>query len=118
MTMEDLHEQGVLLPEEEWGRHRLETTTRRVPLLLAFVLSGAALAVAFLGDGGVLTWIGMGAFLVGLFAIVWMCDRAVVRQRRRVRSERREVAEGEAADGGASPDGGARGRAPVGDGSG
>lgn len=97
MTLEDLREQGVLIPEEEWGRHRLETTTHRVPLLLAFLLSGAALAAAFVGDGGAITWIGMGAFLAGLFAIVWMCDRAVVRQRRRVRRERREVAGGDTA---------------------
>ena len=88
MTIEDLREQGVLLPEEEWGSHSLETTTRSWGLLAAFLTAAASLVVALLGDGGLPTWAGIGTFLVMLFALTWMCDRAVVRQRRRVRRER------------------------------
>ncbi len=88
MTIEDLREHGVLLPEEEWGKADLETTARETPLLLTFLVAGGALAAAFAGDGGTLTWIGTGVFLVCLYAITWMCDRAVLRQRRRVADRR------------------------------
>lgn len=88
MTIEDLREHGVLLPEEEWGKADLETTARETPLLLTFLVAGGALVAAYLGDGGALTWIGTGVFLVCLCAITWMCDRAVLRQRRRVADRR------------------------------
>lgn len=88
MTIEDLREQGVLLPEEEWGAHRLETTTSEGVLLAAFAVALAALVLAYVGAGGILTWVGTGVFLVDLYAITWMCDRAILRQRRRVRRER------------------------------
>ncbi len=59
----------ALLPEEEWGERSLETTVRRVPAVLAFLLAEAGLAAAYLGDGGALTWVA---------------DRAILAQRRRV----------------------------------
>lgn len=89
MTIEDLREQGVLLPEEEWGEHQLETTVRETPLLAAFLVAVGALTAAYIGDGGSTTWIGVTTFLVCLYAIIWMCDRAVRRQRERFRKERR-----------------------------
>lgn len=88
MTIEDLREHGVLLPESEWGTHRLESTTRGLPMLAAFAVAAASLALAYLGDGGAWTWTGTGGVLACLLAITWMCDRAVRRQRRRVRRER------------------------------
>jgi Flp pilus assembly protein TadB len=91
MTIEDLREQDVLLPEEEWGRHRLETTVPEWPLAAAFLVAAASLVVAYLGDGGTTTWIGVGVFLVTLYLITWLVDRAVLRQRERFRRERRET---------------------------
>lgn len=91
MTLEDLREHGVLLPEEEWGAHRLESTTRQAPLLMAFGVAAGSLVATYMGDGGTWTWVGTGAFLVLLLAITWMCDRAVLRQRRRVGRERSEA---------------------------
>lgn len=93
MTIEDLREHGVLLPEDEWGTHRLESTTRQAPLLATFAVAAAALVVAYLGNGGAWTWAGTGAFLACLLAITWMCDRAIRRQRRRFRRERTEAVE-------------------------
>lgn len=92
MTIEDLREHGVLLPEDEWGAHRLESTTRDGALLALFAVAAASLVLAYLGDGGTWTWVGTVAFLVCLLAITWMCDRAVRRQRERVRRERVEAA--------------------------
>lgn len=90
MTIDDLREHGVLLPEEEWGTHELETTVPEWPLLAAFVAAAVAWVLAFLGDGGLLTWIAVAAFLVLLYAVTWTCDRAVTRQRDKFRRERRE----------------------------
>lgn len=88
MALEDLREHGVLLPEEEWGTHELETTVPEWPLLGAFVAAAVAWVLAYLGAGGTLTAVSVAGFLVLLFAITWMCDRAVTRQRARSRRER------------------------------
>ena len=91
MTIEDLEEQGVLLPEEEWGVHELETTTPEVPLALAFAAAVVFWVMIYLGDGGLLTWMGTGLFLLDMFVITLICDRAVLRQRQKFREERREA---------------------------
>jgi hypothetical protein len=87
MSIEDLREQGVLLPEEEWGEHRLETTVPLVPVAVGYVTAVLSLVAMYVGGGGTLTWIGAGTFLVALYTLTWMCDRAVLRQRTRVRRE-------------------------------
>lgn len=91
MTMEDLREHGVLLPEEEWGAHRLETTVPEWPLAAMFVAAAVLWVVAYVGDGGTTTWVAVAGFLVLLYAITWTCDRAVGRQRERFREEHEEV---------------------------
>lgn len=99
MTLEDLREHGVLLPEEEWGEHRLETTVPEWPLAGAFLLAGVALVLTYLGDGGLLTWIAVAVFLALLLAITWICDRGVRAQRRRFRREHRAFEEDRGTDG-------------------
>ncbi len=94
MSIDDLREQGVLLPEEEWGEHRLVTTVPLLPLAIGYVVAVASLVVMYVGAGGLLTWIGAGSFLVALYALTWMCDRAVLRQRARVRRERSAAHDG------------------------
>lgn len=91
MAIEDLRDQGVLLPEDEWGEHRLRTTIRQGPLLVAILVAIGGLVGTYLGDGGGLTWGGVGAFFVGFFGVIGLCDRAIRRQRRRVRRERDDV---------------------------
>lgn len=105
MTIEDLREQDVLLPEEEWGSHRLETTVPEWPLAGAFLVAAASLVVAYLGDGGLATWVAVAVFLVTLYLVTWLVDRAVFRQRRRFHRERRELEEGgDGAPAGDQPD--------------
>lgn len=94
MTIEDLREQGVLLPEEEWGVHKLETTTPEVPLAVSFAAAVGFLVMIYLGGGGRFTWIGTALFLVTLYEITWICDRAVLRQRERFREEHEKVVRG------------------------
>lgn len=94
MTLEDLREHGVLLPEEEWGSHRLETTVPEWPLAGAFVVAAASLVAAYLGDGRAPTWVAVVVFLAAIYLVTWLVDRAVTRQRERFRRERGEVRHG------------------------
>ncbi len=91
MSLEELQDQGVLLPEDEWGEHHLTTTVSRWGLLAALLVAAGALALAYLGDGGGWTWAGVALFLVAFFAATVLCDRAVERQRERTEAERREA---------------------------
>ncbi len=84
MSLEDLKEQNVLLPEERWGEHSLDTTVPKAWLLLIFAVAVASLTAIYLGDGGPLTWIGVGAFLVAIYSATILCDRAIESQRRRM----------------------------------
>ncbi len=95
MSMDDLRQHGVLLPEEEWGQHRLTTTVSEGQLGAAFALAVAALVTIYLGAGGTWTWVGLGAFLVALYWIVATCDRAVRRQQKRSRRESGQHGAGE-----------------------
>lgn len=88
MTLDDLREQDVLLPEEEWGEHRLQTTVPEWRLAAAFALAGLCLVGVYLGDGGTVTWAATTVFLLSLLWITWICDRAILRQRSRFREER------------------------------
>lgn len=90
MSLDDLREHGVLLPEDEWGTRELATTVPLLRALVAFLAAVAGLALAYAGDGTTLTWIGVALFLVAFFALTWLCDRAVRAQRRRVRRGRRQ----------------------------
>lgn len=91
MSLEELKDQGVLLPEREWGIHALRPTVSRWGLLAALLAAAGALAVAYLGDGGGWTWAGVALFLAAFFAATVLCDRAVERQRERTEAERREA---------------------------
>lgn len=103
MSMEDLREHGVLLPESEWGAHRLQTTVAQGPLATAFALAVAATVAIYVGAGRLWTWVGLVVFLAALLWIVWICDRAILRQRERTRRERRREAD-QAGGSGARPD--------------
>jgi hypothetical protein len=88
MTLEDLQQQGVLLPEEEWGEHALTSTVPRLTVLGLLTVEVAGIVMAYLADGGALTFVGIGAFIAALFTLTWVLDRSIVRLRRRERRER------------------------------
>jgi hypothetical protein len=88
MALEDLKEQNILLPEEEWGEHRLKTTAAQWPMLLLFMISVVSCGMSYWGDGQTWTWIGIVSFFVSFFAVVLLCDRAIVKQRERFEKER------------------------------
>jgi len=89
MSLDELRDQGILLPEEEWGEHSLEPTVARGPLLVVLLLAVVGLVAAFVGDGAWPTWVGVGLFLVCLYVATFLCDRAIEVQRERMSRRRR-----------------------------
>lgn len=90
MSIEDLEKHNVLLPKEEWGTHRLKTTTSELPLLLAFLAGIAGCVLTFLGGGGLWTWLGISLFFAAFIIIIVLCDRAIQKQNERVEKEREQ----------------------------
>ena len=66
MSLDDLKQAGVLLPEEEWGKHDLHTTVNRPVLLGLGAAAVASVVMMYLGDGKLVTWLGAGLFLLTL----------------------------------------------------
>lgn len=83
MSIEDLQDAGVLLPEEEWGDRALDSTMSRAGAILTGTLAVAAGAGMYLGGGGALTWISASVFLADLLAFTVLAWRAVNLQNRR-----------------------------------
>lgn len=83
MSLEDLQEAGVLLPEEEWGERTLESTASRPGYVVMGIVAVACGALMFTGDGGTTTWLAAVVFLLDLLAFTWLSWRAVDRQKRR-----------------------------------
>jgi hypothetical protein len=76
MSLEDLERAGLLLPREEWGHPPDE---RRVRLALLPIGLGAICSgwLMYTGDGGGLTWAGLGLFLATLAAFMLVSLRSI-----------------------------------------
>lgn len=90
MSIEDLKEQNILIPEDEWGSYSLKTTVSQIPVLILFLICFSSCFAAFLGNGNYWTWIGIIAFFVSFFGIVILCDRAIQTQRERTKKENKD----------------------------
>ncbi len=93
MSLKDLREAGVLLPQEEWGTHDLHSTVNRPALLLTGLLGVAAIASMYLGGGRTLTFIGAGLFVVFMGCITYLSLKAVDAQAARFEREHAEIAQ-------------------------
>lgn len=91
MSIEDLKEQHILLPEKEWGIHKLRTTVLKVPFSLLILSSIAGLVFTYVGGGRFWTWIGITVFFVSFFGIILLCDRAIIQQKARKQQEIEEA---------------------------
>lgn len=90
MSIEDLKEQNILLPNDEWGKHKQDTTVSQIPVLILFLLSAASCILAFLANGSTWTWISVIVFFLAFYGIVILCDRAILKQRERFKKEKKE----------------------------
>jgi hypothetical protein len=97
MSKEDLENMGVLLPEEQWGKHALTTTVNK-PLLIAIgVMTMISVVLMYWGNGNLWTWLGVMLFLMMLSGFTFLSIRAVEKQsrksyrvRKRVKSRRKK----------------------------
>ena len=87
MSLQDLKDEGVLLPESEWGGPSRKSTVPRGSIAILLAVAVGALAAAYMGGGGWLTWVGITVYLLDFTGIWWVLDRATLKQRRRVESD-------------------------------
>lgn len=91
MSKEDLENMGVLLPEEQWGKHALTTTVNK-PLLIAIgVMTMISVVLMYWGNGNLLTWLGVALFLTMLSGFTLLSIKAVEKQRRESDRVRRRL---------------------------
>ncbi len=91
MSKEDLENMGVLLPEEEWGKHPLITTVNKPLLITIGVMTVISAVLMYWGNGNFLTWLGVALFLTMLLGFTLISIRAVEQQRRESARVRRVV---------------------------
>jgi ABC-type transport system involved in cytochrome c biogenesis permease subunit len=82
MSIEDLENMGVLLPEDQWGKHAVATTVNK-PLLIAIgVITMISVVLMYWGNGNFSTWLGVALFLTMLSGFTLLSISAVEKQRR------------------------------------
>ncbi|MEA3400718.1 MAG: hypothetical protein U9R79_05665 [Armatimonadota bacterium] len=88
MSLKDLREAGVLLPQDEWGVHDLHTSVNK-PMLIAALLFGlAAVVIMYVGGGRMLTFVGGLMFVVFMAWITHISVKAVNVQAAQFEEER------------------------------
>lgn len=91
MSLKDLQEHGILLPEQEWGVHDLHTSVNK-PLLLASLAFGlAAVVLMYIGGGRALTFVGMVMFILFMGWISQISLKAIDVQAAQFAEEREAV---------------------------
>lgn len=83
MSFEELERRGIFLPQEEWGEVELTSSANPWRLAALGTVPIAGCIAMILGEGGAWTWIGAGAFVVGLWAYLWSMIRGIDRQAER-----------------------------------
>ncbi|MFW6437861.1 MAG: hypothetical protein ACOCZ7_02500 [Armatimonadota bacterium] len=91
MSLKDLQDHGILLPQEEWGVHDLHTSVNK-PLLIVSLLFGlAAVVMMYLGGGQAFTFVGMVMFIVFMGWITQISLKAIDVQAAQFAEERQEA---------------------------
>ena len=76
MSLRDLEKMGLIRPKEQWGQPH---AIRRVPPIAVGIVAAMAVAsvvTMILADGGVLTWVAIGTFLIALLIFTALNVRA------------------------------------------
>lgn len=93
MSLKDLSEHGILLPQEEWGAHDLHTSVNKVALVAALLFGLAAVVLMYLGGGTSLTFVGTVMFLAFMAWVTHISMKAIDVQAAQFAEEREQVIE-------------------------
>jgi hypothetical protein len=104
VSLEHLRSMGLLRDEAQWGGRQRSGVAVSALVAAAAVCAAGCVAIA-LGDGGRTTWLGVAAFLIGLFWFLGVNLRGVGRRRRR----RARAAQGPETPGEPAPDAAGKG---------
>lgn len=77
MSLKDLQDHGILLPQEEWGVHDLHTSVNKPLLILSLLFGLAAVVMMYVGGGRPLTFVGMVMFIVFMGWITQISLKAI-----------------------------------------
>lgn len=77
MGLEDLKEQGLLLPRKHWGQTPPVSWRGRLQLILCGALFVVSAGLIWFGRGGRMTFLGIGLFFLVLFLFVFLTFKAV-----------------------------------------
>ncbi len=77
MSVSDLQKLGLLKPEKEWNGKGVGRSASPLKSLALGAISIAGCTAMVLGDGSILTWIGLIAFCVALACFVIVHVREV-----------------------------------------
>lgn len=77
MSLEELEEEGLLRPRDEWGQEDPHSHVSRSGLILSWIIGIIACAMMYLGGGEAITWIGLGVFFVFLVLFTYLSNHAI-----------------------------------------
>ena len=80
MSIRDLKDMGILLPEGKWGKFNLHSSVDKSQLVGCGLLALAAVIMGYVGNGGTLTWVGVGMFFVFVVWFTWISLRGIEMQ--------------------------------------
>lgn len=85
MSLEELEEQDLFLPESAQGELDLSASVSKTQAAGVFLLGFVGALLMILGAGEWLTWVGAVLFLAFLFLFTWTSNRGIDRQNEEVR---------------------------------
>lgn len=77
MALKHLEADGLLKPREEWGKEDPHTDVNVVELVISWILSGISFVLMYIGDGRLLSWIGLGIFFVAIALFTYLSVHAI-----------------------------------------
>ena len=66
MSLEELEDAGVLLPEENWGKMKTVSNMNPILVVIIGIMAIGSIFMMLIGDGMLMTFIGIGLFLLDL----------------------------------------------------
>jgi steroid 5-alpha reductase family enzyme len=91
MSLKDLHDHGILLPEEEWGVHDLHTSVNKPELIASMLFGLISVAIMYFGGGETLTFVGMVMFILFMGWITRLSVKAIEVQAAQFAEEREAI---------------------------